>query len=120
MDIKLGAPVVSCDGAELGRIDKVIFDPQSSETKEIVVRQGAILPRDVAISLAHIRVAAPTRVELSLSREEVDRLLEFVEDEYAWPPSQWIAPYGWPAGGVLWPAAYLGAPGTDVPYTAPC
>lgn len=118
MDIKLDAPVVSRDGADLGKIDKVIFDPQSGDTKEIVVRKGAILPRDVAVPLAHIRVAAPTRVELDLQREEVDRLPEFVEADYAWPPSQWVAPYGWPSGGVMWPAAYMGGT-TDYPYPNP-
>lgn len=109
MDIQLGAPVVSRDGADLGKIDKVIFDPQSGETKQLVVTKGFILSRDVAIPLADVRVAAPTRVELNLNREEVDRLPEFAESEFTWPPANWVAPYGWSTGSVMWPAAYLGA-----------
>ena len=106
MDIQLDAPVVSRDGADLGKIEKVIFDPQSGQTKSIVVRKGMILARDVAIPTEHIRVAAPTRVELDMSKQEIDALPDFVEADYSWPPQNWVAPYAWPAGAVLWPMAH--------------
>jgi len=109
MDIQLDAPVVSRDGADLGKIDKVIFDPQSGQTKSIVVRKGMILARDVAIPTEHIRVAAPTRVELDMSKQEIEALPDFVEADYSWPPQNWVAPYAWPAGAVLWPMAYPAA-----------
>ncbi len=115
MDIQLNVPVVSSDGADLGKIDKVIFDPASGETKSIVVRKGLILGRDVAVETEHIRVAAPSRVELDLSRAEVDQLPDFYESEYVYPPGTWVAPYGWPTGGVMWPAAYPG----DMPVAYP-
>ncbi|HLG70463.1 MAG TPA: PRC-barrel domain-containing protein [Chloroflexota bacterium] len=118
MDIQLGAPVVSHDGADLGKIDKVIFDPASGETKSIVVRKGVILGRDVAIPTQHIRVAAPSRVELDMSQAEVEALPDFFEADYSWPPQTWVAPYGWPAGGVLWPAAYPGEMPIAYPATA--
>jgi uncharacterized protein YrrD len=108
MDIQLEAPVVSSDGADLGKIDKVIFDPQSGETKSIVVRKGLILARDVSVSTDHVRVAAPTRVELDLTKAEVEALPDFYEADYSWPPQNWVAPYGWPAGSVLWPGALPG------------
>jgi uncharacterized protein YrrD len=109
MDIQLDAPVVSREGADLGKIDKVIFDPQTSATKSIVVRKGTILTRDVAIPTERIRVAAPTRVELDMSKDEVEALRDFVESDYSRPPTNWVAPYGWPVGGVMWPTAYVGA-----------
>jgi len=109
MDIQLDAPVVSREGADLGKIDKVIFDPQSGETKSIVVRKGVILARDVAVPIEHIRVAAATRIELDMSKDDVEALPDFIEASYAWPTQNWVAPYGWPEGGVMWPAAYVGA-----------
>jgi len=109
MELHLAAPVVSSDGADLGKIDKVIFDPGSGETKSVVVRKGAILARDVAIPIGHIRVAAASRVELDMRKEEVDALPDFSEGDFSWPPQNWTAPYGWPAGAVLWPGAYPGA-----------
>ena len=115
MDIQLDAPVVSADGADLGKIDKVIFDPQTNETKSIVVRKGTILARDVAIPTEHVRVAAATRVELDMTKAQVEALPDFVEADYSWPPDTWVAPYGWPAGAVLWPVPYPG----DVPVAYP-
>ena len=108
MDIQLNAPVVSLDGSDLGKIDRVIFDPQNGDTTHIVVRKGIILGRDVAIPVDNIRVAAPSRVELDMAKADVEKLPDFVEADYAWPPETWIAPYGWPAGGVMWPLAYPG------------
>jgi uncharacterized protein YrrD len=115
MDIQLEAPVVSSDGADLGKIDRVIFDPQSGETKSIVIHKGVILARDVAVPTEHIRVAAPSRVELDMTKEAVDALPDFYDADYSWPPQNWVAPYGWPAGAVLWPGAYPG----DVPLAYP-
>ena len=109
MEIQLDAPVASREGADLGKIDKVIFDPQTGETKSIVVRKGMILARDVAIPTEHVRVAAATRVELDMGKDEVDALPDFVEADYSWPTQNWVAPYGWPVGGVMWPMAYVGA-----------
>lgn len=115
MDIQLNAPVVSRDGADLGKIDRVIFDPQNGETTHIVVHKGVILARDVAVPIEKIRVAAPTRVELDMAKDEVEQIPDFIEADYAWPPETWIAPYGWPAGGVMWPLAY----GGDTPLALP-
>ena len=114
------APVVSSDGADLGKIDKIVFDPQSGETKCIVVRKGKLLPRDVAVPTDRIRVAAPTRVELDMTRQELEGLPDFFESDYSWPPDGWMAPYGWPAGSVMWPS-YVGAFPADypAPYVAP-
>lgn len=115
MELQLEAPVVSSDGADLGKIDKVIFDPQSGETKAIVVRKGTILARDVSIPTEHVRVAAASRVELDMSKDDVDALPDFYEADYSWPPQNWVAPYGWPSGAVLWPGAYPG----DLPLAMP-
>ncbi|HEX6512417.1 MAG TPA: PRC-barrel domain-containing protein [Chloroflexota bacterium] len=119
MEIQLHAPVVSSDGVDLGKVEKVIFDPETSQTRSIVVRKGFILARDVAVPTEHIRVAAPSRVELDMSREEIESLPDFVEDDYRWPPQSWVAPYGWPAGSVLWPTAYVGAEPIGVVPTVP-
>src|SRR6185437_9063107 len=102
MELHLAAPVVSSDGADLGKIDKVVFDPQSGETRSIVVRKGMFLARDVSVPTEHIRVAAGTRVELDMNKEEVDALPDFFESDYMWPSQNWVAPYGWPVGGVMW------------------
>ena len=118
MDLQLDAPVVSHDGAELGKISRVIFDPQSGETKSVVIRTGGIFGREVAAPLEEIRVAAPTRVELEWDKHQFDDQPSFVDTEYAWPPETWVAPYGWPAGAVMWPAPYGAGMPVGVPVMA--
>ena len=115
MELQLDTPVVSSDGADLGKIDKVVFDPQTSETKSIVIHKGVILGRDVAVPVERVRVAAATRVELDMTKDEIGRLPDFVEADYHYPPTSWVAPYGWPAGAVMWPVAYPG----DLPVAYP-
>ncbi len=103
MDIQLQAHVMSADGTELGHIDKVIFDPRTGETTAIVIHQGGIFGRDVAVEVGHIRVATPAHVEVDLNREQVEGSPDFVERDYMGPPATWVPPYGWAPESVLWP-----------------
>jgi len=111
MELQLESPVVSADGVDLGKIHRIIFDPRSAEVKSIVLKKGVFFARDVAVAIENVRAAAAERVELSLSREEVDKVPDFVEGDYTWPHESWVSPYGWPLGGVMWPMAYAGYDG---------
>ena len=102
MDFQLASAVVSADGADLGKVDLIIFDPRSADVKSIIVKKGVFFTRDVDIPIEHVRLAMPSRVELNLTREEVDKLPDFVESAYTWPHEGWQAPYGWPGGHVMW------------------
>ena len=108
MEFQLESPVVSADGVDLGKIHRIIFDPQRAEVKSIVLQKGMFFARDVAIPIEDVRAATAERVELSLSREEVDNVPDFIEGDYTWPHQNWSSPYGWPMGGVMWPMAYAG------------
>jgi sporulation protein YlmC with PRC-barrel domain len=107
MDIQLEAPVVTSDGADAGKINKVVFDPNTSETKSIIVHAGGIFGRNVAVPIDVVRVAAPTRVELTWTKSQFEAEPDFVEENYVYPPETWVAPYGWASGSVLWPGGYL-------------
>jgi uncharacterized protein YrrD len=111
MELQLESPVVSADGVDLGKIHRIIFDPQSAEVKSIVLKKGAFFARDVAIPIEDVHAATAERVELSLSGQEVDSVPDFIEGDYTWPHDTWISPYGWASGGVMWPMAYAGFDG---------
>ena len=108
MELQLESPVVSADGVELGKIHRIIFDPRSAEVKSIVLKKGVFFARDVAIPIENVHAATAERVELSLSGQEVDKVPDFIEGDYTWPHESWLSPYGWAAGGVMWPMAYAG------------
>jgi len=120
MEFQLESPVVSADGVDLGKIHRIIFDPQKAEVKSIVLKKGAFFGRDVAVPIEDVRAATAERVELSLSRDEVDKVPDFLEENYTWPHESWASPYGWPMGGVMWPMAYAGdAYSGYLPYPGP-
>ncbi|MHB8621278.1 MAG: PRC-barrel domain-containing protein, partial [Chloroflexota bacterium] len=35
--------------------------------------------------------------------DQADKFPDFVEADYTWPDANWMAPYGWGMGGVMWP-----------------
>ncbi|MGH2519692.1 MAG: PRC-barrel domain-containing protein, partial [Chloroflexota bacterium] len=108
MQIAFGAPVTTADGVQIGTADKMIFNPASGQTEKVVVHKGHLFGRDVAIDLGRVRAAAPEGVQLALTRQQVEQLPDFYASDYQLPPTTWIPPYDWPAGGVLWAGA-LGA-----------
>src|SRR5581483_11371089 len=117
MEFQLESPVVSGDGVDMGKVKRVIFDPRRKEVKSIIVEKGVFFAHDVAVPVEDIRVADPGRVELTLTRDEVERLPEFFDVDYAWPHGNWAAPFGWPSGAVMWPLGYDGAAEFDRPTT---
>ena len=115
MLIAFGAPVITADGVQIGTADKMIFNPASGQTEKVVVHKGHLFGRDVAIELDRVRAAAPEGVQLALTRQQVEQLPDFYAADYQLPPTTWIPPYDWPAGGVLW----AGAIGAAYPMAPP-
>lgn len=111
MQIQLGKPVVSKDGKQVGRVDRIALDYETREVKQIVVHQGVLLTHDRLVDRELIdRVDEDGTVHLALTAAEVDRLPEFVEAEFIVPTEEdvrglpFIEP-GVPGGigaAVLW------------------
>jgi len=119
MELQLESAVVSADGVDLGKIHRIIFDPASAEVKSIVLKKGVFFARDVAVPIENVGAATAERVELRLSREQVDNVPDFVEGDYTWPHEGWISPYGWPMGSVMWPMAFSADQGYPSGYAVP-
>ncbi|MDP8921985.1 MAG: PRC-barrel domain-containing protein [Chloroflexota bacterium] len=119
MRVELGTHVLTSDGKDVGKIEKLVVDPNSGTVRLVVVRKGLLLPRDVEIRVEELRPGEDGRVHLSYTAEQVDRLPEFVESEYTAPTAGYESPLGYPADSLVWSAGY--AP-TGVPtagYTPP-
>jgi sporulation protein YlmC with PRC-barrel domain len=110
MRVDLHASLISRDGHEVGSIERAIVDPASDEIAEFVVNSGGLFGRDLLLPRAEIEraTAEGDRLQLRLSRDELDRLPTFVSANFVPPPAGWAAPVGDPFGaaGYLWPAAY--------------
>lgn len=109
MRVDLDAKVRARDGEEIGSVERAIVDPESQEVTAFVVRTGAIFGRDIVVSRAELDQAAEDgdAIRLRLTKDELERLPDFVAERYMSPPPAWVAPagYGFPATGYAWPVA---------------
>ena len=131
MRVELGAHVLTSDGQDVGKIEKLVVDPESGAVRLVVLRKGLLLARDVEVRVEELQADPDGRVRLSYTAEQVDRLPEFVESEYTAPTAGYRSPHGYPADGLVWPSGYAPAgvptagleparpaPVTDVPDRA--
>jgi hypothetical protein len=57
MQIELGAPVLTSDGQDAGRIDKLILDARRLVASAVVLRQGGLLHKDIQAPLSELAVS---------------------------------------------------------------
>jgi uncharacterized protein YrrD len=82
MQYKQGATVMSSDGKDVGRIDRVVFDPKSKEISHIVIRQGFLFTEDKVVPVELVASATEENVYLRQSSEQLKDLPLFEETHY--------------------------------------
>ncbi len=86
MDIKLGQPVVSSDNQHVGKVDRLILDPQSRDIESIVVHKGIFLSEDRVLNVGLLHgVDAHGAVQAEISASKFAELPVFVETAYRIP-----------------------------------
>ena len=115
MQVKLGDHVRTSDGKDVGKIETLILDPETSRLKAAVVRKGFILPDDIEIPLGELERESDDTLILQRTEDQVNDLPRFFEANYTPPPPTYLTPYGLPGAAVLWP---IGWPGS-YPVAAP-
>lgn len=116
MRINLGTKVVTSDGKDIGKIDRLVVDPRTDRMQEFVVRKGFFTERDIIIPIGEVedRVGNDDddAVHLRITADQVRQLPEFVEHSYMAAPAgmypglfgDGVGMAGAGAGGWLWPA----------------
>ena len=80
-DALIGLPVVTSDGRQIGRVTEVVREPGHESTLIAEIeRPGGIGPRTVSIP-ADMFVQRATRIEISLTFEELNDRLEGPQEE---------------------------------------
>jgi sporulation protein YlmC with PRC-barrel domain len=109
MRVDLDARVLARDGEEIGSVDRAIVDPTSNEVTSIVVRTGAVFGRDIVVAREELEQASEDgdSIRLSLTKDEMEQLSDYVPEQFSPVPPTWVAPagYGFPASGYVWPVA---------------
>jgi osmotically-inducible protein OsmY len=95
----VGQEVFAADGL-LGRVERVILDPDSRLVTAIVVKARFYDPPDASYRMILIpsfamKLVDPSGVELRIASDEVARRPDFDATQFATPNPDWPAPYGY-------------------------
>lgn len=82
MQFKQGVSVVTADGQDVGRVDRVVIEPRTKEVTHIVVRQGFLFTEDKVVPISLIASATEDRVTLREDAGNLDKLPPFEEVQY--------------------------------------
>ncbi len=83
MEFRNGAVVNTADGQDVGRIDRVVLNPNTRRITHIVVRQGFLFTEDKLIPIGQIASADEQRVTLKVTADRLGELEPFEETHYA-------------------------------------
>ncbi|MBI2955637.1 MAG: PRC-barrel domain-containing protein [Chloroflexi bacterium] len=103
MEVNIGAEVITSDGQKAGHVDRVIVLPEQDRLISIVVHKGFFLPRDVVVPTALIAAADRKTVSLKVTARELEKMPEFIPENYTVPPTHWTPPSIYVPAHVLVP-----------------
>jgi uncharacterized protein YrrD len=99
VEIRLGAAVVTSDGAEVGKVDRIVVEPDTQEFLEIVVHKGFWFSEDRIIAMEHIdHVNDDGAIVLNIDRQRAGTLPPFAMQEYRVAKVADIGSYPMPGG----------------------
>ena len=82
MQFKENAEVVKSDGQKVGKMDRVVFDPNSNELTHLIVQKGFLFTEDKVVPLDCVESATEERVVLKEEQLDLDDFPNFEETHY--------------------------------------
>jgi uncharacterized protein YrrD len=118
--IDVGAEVVSSEGEKVGTVSYLVVRPPHYVMTDIVVSTG-FLGRDLVVPIDRMAGSQEGAVHLTLGKDEMAKLDDYVEAHYDQPNADWFAGAGmyYPGAGTLWPAGTYYPIPTSVEVNAP-
>jgi sporulation protein YlmC with PRC-barrel domain len=81
MEFKQHVGVLNVDGQEIGRLERVVIDPESNEVTHLVIRQGLLAVRDKVLPLSRVEVGTEDGIVVRLTLDEFEQLPDFEETQ---------------------------------------
>ncbi|PZS07832.1 MAG: hypothetical protein DLM70_03160 [Chloroflexi bacterium] len=119
--LDIGADVIGSAGDKVGTVAYAVINPPELHMTDFVVSTGHLLGRDVVVPVNKVDRLEDGKVYLSIDKDELEKLPDYVEVHFQQPPAAWAPAPGflYPAQSVLWPAdAYYPDP-ASVTVNAP-
>jgi uncharacterized protein YrrD len=82
MQFKENSEVVTSVGEKVGRIDRVVIDPNSKEMTHLVVKKGLLFTKDKVVPLDHVETANEGGVVLKEGQKDPDDFPDFEETHF--------------------------------------
>lgn len=82
MQFTQGTHLMTLDGKEAGRIDRVVIDPATKEITHVVVQQGVLPRKDKVVPLTTVTPGREGKLIMHLKSEELEFLPDFEEERY--------------------------------------
>jgi sporulation protein YlmC with PRC-barrel domain len=82
MKFQQGEEVFSADNHSIGRIERVVLDPDTKEVTHLIIRKGIVLTKDRVVPLYLVAEDTENSVKLMVNATEANRLPEFEEQAY--------------------------------------
>ena len=113
MRIDLGHKVFTSDGHALGNVTRLILDPTGQHVKSAVVEHGLILKDAFEVPASAFVETEDGKAHVDFTSEQARELPIYDDSRYTAAPPALSAPFGFPAGGIIWPVA---TPPAAAPY----
>jgi sporulation protein YlmC with PRC-barrel domain len=107
MHVELGMPVRTSDGHDVGRIHRLVLDPERDEVKAVAIRRGRLFHHDVEVPIGGLRVAADGGLRLAVPADRLHELPRFVESTYTSLLPDNVPAGDLPSSGVFLPGGYF-------------
>lgn len=82
MRLKDGGSLVSQNGEKLGKIERVVIDPETKEVTHVVVREGIVFTHDKVVPITLLGATEEDRVFLREAVTDIESLPDFEETQY--------------------------------------
>jgi uncharacterized protein YrrD len=127
MEFKENAEVLSSNGEKVGRIDRVVIDPESNELTHLVVKKGFLFTKDKVVPIDLVETTDEDQVVLKEGPQTPEDFPDFEETHYIQAqesgsfakqdlggvkPLAWYYPF---PRGSWWRASMGGYPGYPQP-----
>lgn len=83
MHLDIGSNVVTSDGQEVGKVDRIVFEPDSMRMREFVIHKGLFFTTDHIVHRELVdHIDDDHVVHLRLAADETDQLPPFVGEQH--------------------------------------
>src|SRR5262245_41846039 len=87
MEIKVGASVLTADNENVGRVERIVLDPQTKAVTHLVVRRGLLNALEKVVPMDLVTAGGEDNVRLSEAAPDLQTWPDFQEEHYIIPDS---------------------------------